>query len=383
MILYLKGTFVLLRYSQNAKCLINIICQFSICFYLQKGTTLTEVSGMKTPSHTLQEASLFAEERGNCGENTDEIEEEQMMDRFAQGTNPTKKPVRNKITMEKRMSDEELPLKKKSKKKINKQMIHIPIPLTSHIEELLKGNQEDLRSEADHQKTVSSRMYLQKARKTGNYSLLETMDYLNKKDSEKLQENGIHSTPNSIPNVLGQSRSGMKILTDATKKWNKQEQVKCNQTDAKLKRNNPVKEKERKRVTVIPLFVERRDAKEDMVLTTKQEIKEAKQRTTEEMSKNKEYPDLTFPLSTLFAHTDIHATQSQNPLTSPYHQDFVHSVPNVSKIVSSSLKVMRSDLVTELQTVTPRSLMDINTNQESSIINYLLPNHKEPNLHPD
>lgn len=335
---------------------------YNLWFSLSLSACFNLEAGLRTEDNGLQDVSLFAEENGS--ENMKELEEELMMHRFIQDTN-TNKRFKNKITTEER-SDEELSLKTVSEKSSSKQMIQNRVTLTSNIEDVLEENQEHLGRSEEDSASISS----QKAAKADKYYLLDTVDYLNRKDSEEVQENGLHLFPNSVT-------SRTTVLTDGTNKWEKQE-VKLDQTDAKLKTKDPVKDKEKETVAVISPFEGKRDTKEEyMELSAKQEVEEegiteTPSQKTKETGSHKEIYNLTLPLATLFTHSEIQGTQSQNRSTFLYHQDLVRSMPKVSKTLSSDSKVKLREvedthllhLGTEIETVTPKSLMDINTDPE-------------------
>uniref|UniRef100_A0A3P9MYS9 Podocan-like protein 1 n=1 Tax=Poecilia reticulata TaxID=8081 RepID=A0A3P9MYS9_POERE len=161
------------------------------------------------------------------------------------------------------------------------------------MEDVLEENQEHLgRSEED-----SDRISLQKATNTEKYYLSGTVDYLNKTNSEEVQENGLRLFPNSIT-------SRTKIRTDGTNKWEKQE-VKLDQTDAKLKTNDSGKVKEKKTLAVIYLFEGKRDTKEDYMDVKEEGITETLSQKTKQTGSHKEMYNVALPLATLFTHSEI------------------------------------------------------------------------------
>uniref|UniRef100_A0A3B5R6E8 Uncharacterized protein n=1 Tax=Xiphophorus maculatus TaxID=8083 RepID=A0A3B5R6E8_XIPMA len=213
-------------------------------------------------------------------------------------------------------------------------MIQNRVTLTSNIEDVLEENQEHLGRSEEDSASISS----QKAAKAEKYYLSDTVDYLNNKDSEEVQENGLHLLPNSVI-------SRTTVLADGTNKWEKQE-VKLDQTDAKLKTKDPVKDKEKETVAVISPFEGKRDTKEEyMELSAKQEVKEegiteTPLQKTKETGSHKEIYNLTLPLATLFTHSEIQGTQSQNlPVLKRLYLDRnqLQSVPTDLPTISGSL----------------------------------------------
>ncbi|XP_008398805.1 podocan-like protein 1 [Poecilia reticulata] len=101
-------------------------------------------------------------------------------------------------------------------------------------------------------------------------------------------------------------------------------------------------------------------------------ITETLSQKTKQTGSHKEMYNVALPLATLFTHSEIRGTLSQNHSTFLHHQDFVRSMPNVSKTASSDSTVKLKEeedkhllhLGTITQTVAPKSLMDINTDPE-------------------
>ncbi|XP_038150096.1 uncharacterized protein LOC119789328 isoform X2 [Cyprinodon tularosa] len=178
-------------------------------------------------------------ERENGGENLEENEQEQMMDRF---TSLTKKTSENKPTTEERRN-EKGPRFKGESERISVQKNQNQISLFSNIDDFLEENQQYIRrfEEASMSNTDS----------------------------------GMNLVPESNINRLGCSR-GLKMIRNCTNKQEKQ----VVKTSATIKKNNPLIEKDRKLDAVIPLFDKRRDTKDDK--NTKRIASDLKLRKVEE-----------------------------------------------------------------------------------------------------